>query len=114
MRFQGEEELVAHEGIALARDAVPVRRSIDARLSTISLRYRAAGSWPALAMVATTAASPGIEAVEVLLRVQCRHAAASGRGHRLPIHVIGDVSCREHALDAGGGGGTASPLRTLM
>src|SRR5271167_829678 len=42
---------------------------------------------------------------EKALRLQRRHAPHPGRGHRLAVHVVGDVAGREHARDRGGGRG---------
>ncbi len=34
---------------------------------------------------------------EKLFCLKRRHAALSGGGHRLPVDVVGDVACGEHA-----------------
>src|SRR5271169_2952115 len=42
---------------------------------------------------------------EKALRLQRRHAPHPRRGHRLAVHVVGDVAGREHARHRGGGRG---------
>src|SRR5262249_29025110 len=43
------------------------------------------------------------ELVEVLLRIECGHAAEAGRGDRLTIDLVGDVAGGKHAGHAGHG-----------
>src|SRR5450759_4948973 len=45
-----------------------------------------------------------LQAVQVFLRVQCRHAARAGAGHGLAIDMVLHVARREYAGYAGGGG----------
>src|SRR5450759_2855201 len=45
-----------------------------------------------------------LQAVQVFLRVQCRHAARAGAGHGLAIDMVLHVARREYAGHAGGSG----------
>ena len=46
--------------------------------------------------------------VEVFVRIERSHAAGSGGGDGLTIHVIGHVASGEYTGNAGGGGGAVS------
>src|SRR5688500_17342107 len=58
---------------------------------------------------AVPAPAPASALVEELLGVERSHAAEAGRGHRLPVDLVGDVSRGVHAGHAGRGGAAFEP-----
>src|SRR3546814_4070291 len=52
--------------------------------------------------------------VQKPLRIQRRHAAEAGRGDRLPVVLVGDITGGEHALDRSLRGAAAEPGADLQ
>src|SRR5207248_6695938 len=65
---------------------------------------RGAGSGSTSAVARRNSSSSGREGIEILLRVERRHAPGRCAGHRLAVNVVLHVARREDAGDARGGG----------
>src|SRR2546430_13520582 len=65
------------------------------------------GRWAGYPLV--VAGRGRVEALEIAVRIERRHAAGARRGDGLAVHVVGDVPGRKHSRHTGGGGLAIEP-----